>query len=65
MSTMYGMRFSVFYDFFLILAIPLSCRGESATVKKALVLMLLLIIWFIWIIRMGWSGSAIYLFYFE
>lgn len=63
--SMYGIRFSVFFDFMLILSLPLACTGMNSRTKKAIVLFSLLVIWFVWIIYFGWSGSQIYLFRFE
>lgn len=64
LNTMYGMRFSIFLDYFLILSIPLSCRGMLARQKKGIVLVLLTVFWWLWIVRMGWSASAAYQFFF-
>lgn len=63
--SMYGIRFSVFLDFMLILSLPLACTGTNGRTKKAIVLLSLLAIWFVWIVYFGWSGSQIYLFRFE
>ena len=63
--SMYGIRFSVFFDFMLILSLPLACAGVNSRTKKAIVLLSLLSVWFVWIVYFGWSGSQIYLFRFE
>lgn len=60
LKTMYGIRFSIFLDFFLIISIPLSCGGERSLQKKLLLCMLLLSIWYVWIFCVGWSASSIY-----
>ena len=60
LSTMYGMRFSIFLDFFLMLSIPLSCEGKLSLQKKLLFSMLLVAIWYVWIFCLGWSASSIY-----
>lgn len=65
LNTVYGQRFSLYLDFFLILAIPLSCEGGLSAQKKILLVMLLITFWIVWVIRLGWSGSSVYLFYFE
>lgn len=63
--TMYGIRFSIYLDFFLMLTIPYSCEGSNALQKKLFLFMALVVFWFIWIIRLGWSASTIFLFFFE
>lgn len=65
LNTVYGQRFSLYLDFFLILAIPLSCEGGLSAQKKILLAMLLVTFWFVWIIVYGWSGSNVYIFNFE
>lgn len=65
LNTMYGIRFSIYLDFFLMLTIPSSCEGVTSLQKKLLLVMALVTFWFIWIIRLGWSASTIYLFFFE
>lgn len=62
LSTMYGIRFSMFFDFFLILAIPLSCNGNNRVVKKIFTMAILVAVWMIWIAYMGWSASVPYKF---
>ena len=64
LNTMYGMRFSLFFDYTLILSIAFSSSGENSRLKHGFLLVLLIAIWSIWIIRLGWSGSSIYTFIF-
>ena len=65
LQTVYGIRISLYFDFFLIPSISLACSGDNARDKKILVLISLVCIWLVWIIRLGWSGSQTYLFFFE
>lgn len=65
LNTMYGIRFSIFFDFFLILSIPMACRGSLSRQKKVFALLTLGVFWWLWIIRFGWSASASYTFFFE
>jgi hypothetical protein len=65
LNTMYGMRFSIFFDFFLILSVPMACRGSLSKQKKILTLLVLIVFWWLWIVRFGWSASALYTFFFE
>lgn len=66
MQTMYGIRFSIYYDFMLIIALGLSCKDKPyRRARKLFVLISLLLAWFIWTVILGWSGSQIYLFFFE
>lgn len=58
MKTMYGMRFSIFFDYFYMLSIPLSIGNNKN--KRMILYSFLIIVWFIWIMRMGWSGSSLY-----
>lgn len=62
MSTNYGQRLSMFFDFFLITFIPLSIVRPNYRLKKTIVFILLLSYWLIWIIKFGWSGSEFYSF---
>lgn len=64
-SSMYGMRFSIYFDFLLMLSIPLSCENGASLQKKTLLGIALITFWFIWIICAGWSGSQVYTFFFE
>lgn len=65
LNTMYGMRFSIFFDFFFMLSIPLACRGSLSRQKTVLMVLALIVFWWLWIIRMGWSASGMYVFFFE
>lgn len=60
MRTMYGNRFSIFFDFFYTVSIPLAINGNRARLKGLLLIMILFILWAVWIMRMGWSGSSLY-----
>lgn len=60
LNSMYGGRFSLFFDFFLIVAIPLSCSGENKPVKCLVANALLMCVWFCWVMVLGWSGSQVY-----
>lgn len=64
-QTVYGIRVSLYFDFFLTLSISLACSGDNSRNKKALVITSLVCIWLVWIIRLGWSGSQTYLFFFQ
>lgn len=57
-KTMYGIRFSIFFDYLYMISIPLSVRRNKT--YQNIMIFLLWICWVIWIIRMGWSGSEIY-----
>lgn len=65
LNTMYGQRFSLYCDFFLIMNIALCCWGENRAGERILILMLLVAIWFVWVMCLGWSGSQIYISIFE
>lgn len=65
LNSMYGGRISLYFDYFLIIAIALSCKGKDLLIKKGLVFIILVFIWLIWIIVLGWSGSQEYRFFFE
>lgn len=57
-KTMYGIRFSIFFDYIYIISIPLSVKYRKN--YKLILHIVLVLFWFIWIIRMGWSGSQLY-----
>lgn len=58
LRTMYGIRFSIFFDYVYIFSIPLSVKKNRS--KSKIMYILLFGYWFIWIMRMGWSGSSLY-----
>ena len=58
--TSYGSRFSLFLDFFMIFSLSLFCTGEKAHQRKILVLGSLIVVWLIWVVRLGWSASVPY-----
>ena len=58
MNTMYGMRFSLYFDYIYLLSIPLSVKHRKT--NKIVMYCILLICWYVWIMRMGWSGSELY-----
>lgn len=64
-QTVYGSRISLYLDFFLIFSISLACTGNNAQIRRCIVIFSLVCIWLVWIIRLGWSGSQTYLFFFE
>lgn len=59
-KTMYGIRFSIYFDFFYILSIPHVITGNNKKIKKRILYVFLFFIWSIWIMKMGWSGSELY-----
>ena len=65
LHTMYGIRFSIYFDFLLIPALGFAGRGVHSKSRQLIILASLISIWLIWVIVLGWSGSQIYLFYFE
>lgn len=58
METMYGMRFSIFFDYMYMLSIPLSIGNNKS--KRKIMYLFLFVAWALWIMRMGWSGSELY-----
>lgn len=65
LQTNYGSRFSLYFDFFLIISLGIVSKGHDRALEKSVVLFSLVAIWFVWIILLGWSGSGVYLFFFE
>lgn len=65
LQTQYGSRFSLYFDFLLIVSLALSCKGMSHRSNRFIVLCSLICVWFIWVILLGWSGSGVYYFNFE
>lgn len=58
LKTMYGIRFSIYYDFIYIISIPLAVNKRKA--YSGIMFVALAACWFLWIMRMGWSGSQFY-----
>ena len=64
-ETVYGIRFSIFFDYLLIFALPLACGVKLDKTKRLVLFCVLILFWFIWIQILGWSGSGLYFFSFE
>lgn len=71
LKTTYGIRISVYLDYFIIILLPLCCKSRisalsngtfKVTKLKLLVLATIFAYWIIWIMYMGWSGSSAYAF---
>lgn len=64
-QTVYGIRFSIFFDFLFIISLPLACGLQHDKTKRLTLIIVLAVFWGIWIQVLGWSGSQLYLFSFE
>ena len=64
-ETVYGIRFSIYFDYFFVLALPLACGMGQDRAKVFTLCCTLVFFWFIWIQVLGWSGSQTYYFNFE
>lgn len=71
LKTTYGIRISVYLDYFIIILLPLCCKSKKSTLSngtfkvtklKLIVLLAVFSYWIIWIMYMGWSGSNAYTF---
>lgn len=62
-KTMYGIRISIMLDMFNIIALPLTISHSKYKISKIILVTLLILCWFILIIKLGWSGSHVYSFF--
>ena len=61
MKTMYGIRFSLFFDFFYVVSLSNATGlGKNRKAKKVFLVLILIAFWFLWVVINDWSGSAAY-----
>lgn len=65
MQTNYGSRFTLYFDYLLIVSLGSVCKEKDAPEKIAVIVLSLFAIWFVLVMYMGWSGSEVYYFFFE
>jgi hypothetical protein len=60
LNSMYGFRFSIYFDFLYIISLPYAISNANKKFKLQVLIFILMVFWFAWIMYMGWSGSQIY-----
>lgn len=58
MNTIYGSRLSVFFDIFIVLLVPYAVQGKHKKTKKAILWMMLITFWILWVMVLKWSGES-------